>query len=52
MATITRFEDIEAWKTARQLTNLLYEFSNKGPFSRDFGLRDQVRRASISILRI
>ena len=50
MTTIMRFEDIEAWKTARQLTNLVYKLSNKGGFSRDFGLRDQMRRASISVL--
>jgi four helix bundle protein len=50
MPTITRFEDIKAWKTARQLTNLVYEFSGQGKFARDYGLRDQIRRASVSIM--
>ncbi len=50
MTTISRFEDIEAWKTARQLTDLIYAQTGQGNFSRDFGLRDQIRRASVSIM--
>jgi four helix bundle protein len=50
MSTIKRFEEIEAWKTARELARLVYAMSNQGEFSRDFGLRDQMRRASVSIL--
>ena len=50
MATIVRFEDIDAWKTARVLTNLIYECSKLGEFSKDYGLRDQIRRASVSIM--
>jgi len=50
MATIERFEDIEAWKDARELTKLIYETWNSGDFSRDFGLRDQIRRASVSVM--
>jgi four helix bundle protein len=50
MTGISRFEDIEAWKSARQLTNLVYGHTNQGVFSRDFGLRDQIRRASVSIM--
>ena len=50
MATIKRFEEIEAWKTARQLTNAVYELSGTGRFSRDFALRDQIRRSSISVM--
>ena len=50
MAGISRFEDIEAWKTARQLTNAVYALTNLPVFNRDFGLRDQIRRASISIM--
>ncbi len=49
MFAITRFEDIEAWKTARQLTNLVYAHTNQAGFNKDFGLRDQIRRASVSI---
>jgi len=50
MTTIHRFEEIEAWQTARELTRAVYSISQKGAFSRDFGLRDQMRRASVSIM--
>lgn len=50
MAGITRFEEIEAWKTARQLTNMVYNFGNQAGFNKDFGLRDQIRRASVSVM--
>jgi four helix bundle protein len=48
MATIQRFEDIEAWQKARVLTRQIYEVTSRGPFARDFGLRDQIRRAGVS----
>ena len=44
MATIERFEQIEAWQEARKLTNALYELTSEGKFARDFGLRDQIRQ--------
>ncbi len=50
MATFKSFEDIEAWQKARELTNRVYDASDKGAFARDFGLRDQIRRACVSIL--
>lgn len=50
MPTITRFEEIEAWQTARELTRLIYSYTEEGKFSRDFGLKDQIRRASVSIM--
>ena len=50
MAKIERFEDIEAWKRARVLTRRLYQKTNTGEFARDFGLRDQIRRAGVSIM--
>ncbi len=50
MATIERFEEIDAWKKARELTRLVYDHSRKGDFSRDFGLKDQMRRACVSIM--
>lgn len=50
MATFQSFEEIEAWQKARQLTKEIYEVSNKNLFARDFGLRDQIRRASSSIM--
>ncbi len=50
MAGITRFEEIEAWKTARQLTALIYKMTEQGAFARDFGLKDQIRRAAVSVM--
>ena len=47
---IVRFEEIEAWKEARTLTQQVYNLTNEKLFSRDFGLRDQIRRASVSIM--
>ncbi len=50
MATIVRFEDIEAWQTARELTRQVYDLTRHVEFARDFGLCDQMRRASVSIM--
>ena len=50
MATISKFEDIEAWQLAREMTKMIYAISNDGAFAGDFGLRDQIRRASVSIM--
>ena len=50
MATITRFEDIEAWKTARELTRMVYAFTEQGIFAKDFGLKNQIQRASVSVM--
>ena len=50
MATINRFEEINAWNTARDLTNLIYRLSDQDNFNRDFGLRDQIRRAALSVM--
>jgi len=49
MATITRFEDIEAWQIGRELKRKVYARSKVGEFARDFALKDQIRRAAISI---
>jgi four helix bundle protein len=50
MARISRFEDIEAWKHARVLTKAIYDMSKVGAFAKDFALRDQIRRASVSTM--
>jgi len=47
---IERFEDIEAWKAARDLASRIYEATRKEPFKRDFGLRDQIQRAAVSVM--
>lgn len=50
MSAFKAFEEIEAWKKARELTREIYGVTDTGSFARDFGLRDQIRRASVSIM--
>lgn len=50
MPTIVRFEDMEVWQAARELTRLVYKLTCSELFSRDFGLTNQMRRASVSIM--
>jgi len=50
MSTIVRFDEIQAWQTARELTRLVYRLSGQGVFAKDFGLRDQIRRAAVSVM--
>ena len=47
---IKEFEEIEAWKRARGLTEKIYKLSARKGFNRDWTLKDQIRRASISIM--
>jgi four helix bundle protein len=49
MARIERFEDLRIWKLAREVANGLYALSANAAFSRDFVLRDQIRRAAVSM---
>jgi four helix bundle protein len=48
MSNIAKFEDIVAWQKARELTREIYARTKLGQFARDFGLRDQIQRASVS----
>ena len=50
MAGTKRFEDSEAWQKARELARAVYAMSSEGPFARDFGLRDQIRRSAVSVM--
>ena len=50
MTTIRRFEDIQAWQEARILVKQICTLTESGAFSKDFGLRDQLRRASVSVM--
>lgn len=43
------FENLDVWKNSRVLNKTIYDFTNRGSFSSDFSLKDQMRRASISI---
>jgi len=50
MGRINRFEDLEAWKLAREINKDIYKITRNGDFGRDFGLRDQIRRTSVSVM--
>jgi len=47
---VERFEDLIAWQKARQLTVEIYRITAQGEFAKDFGLRDQIRRAAVSVM--
>lgn len=47
---VKEFEELEIWKLARELTNQVYAMSGKGDFGKDYGLRDQIRRAAVSVM--
>lgn len=44
------FEDLEAWQAARKTVNLVYDLTRQGLLVRDFGLKDQIQRASVSVM--
>ena len=50
MPTVNKFEDLEIFQTARALTRLIYTVTNARAFAKDYGLRDQMRRAAVSIM--
>ena len=50
MASIKSFEDLEIWKEGRKINREIYSLTQKHSFSKDFALKDQIRRASISIM--
>jgi four helix bundle protein len=50
VAIVERFEDLIAWQRARALTTEIYRVTSQGDFARDFGLRDQIRRAAVSVM--
>ena len=50
MSNIERFEDIEAWEKARSLVKGVYQTTGEGKFAKDFSLKDQIRRAAVSII--
>ena len=47
---IKNFEELEIWKDSRALTRGIYQLTRDPKFSKDFGLRDQIRRASVSMM--
>lgn len=48
--SIKYFEDLSIWKLSRELTNRIYKATGADEFSKDFGLKDQIRRASVSVM--
>jgi len=50
MSKIGKLEEIKAWQEARDLVKEIYSVTSKGRFIRDLGLRDQIRRASVSVM--
>ena len=50
MAKIERLEDINAWQKARELVRIIYDVTKERDFAKDYSLKDQIRRASISIM--
>jgi len=50
MASVHRFEDIDAWQEARKLTKTSYALTQTGRFAKDWGLVDQLQRASVSVM--
>ena len=47
---VARFEDLLAWQKAKQLCVDIYRVTGSGRFARDFGLRDQIQRAAVSVM--
>jgi len=47
---VEKFEDLVAWQKARELTKQIYEITKQGSFSKDYGLCDQIRRATVSVM--
>jgi len=47
---VEKFEDLESWKAARDLTNEVYSITQREKFLKDYGLKDQIQRASVSIM--
>ena len=50
MAGVSGFEEIKAWQKTREMTRMIYQVSKQGDFYKDFGLRDQIRRATSSVM--
>ena len=50
MGTVRRFEELECWREARELVSVVYELTKKCGFSKDFELKNQVRRSAVSVM--
>lgn len=50
MGKFSKFEEIQAWQKAKDVTLAIYQITSSSEFAKDFGLKDQIRRASVSIM--
>ncbi|MGI8883848.1 MAG: four helix bundle protein [Pyrinomonadaceae bacterium] len=50
MAKFNKFEEIQAWQKAREVALLIYQTTANANFAKDFGLKDHIRRASVSVM--
>jgi len=50
MAAAKRFEELRVWQSARIMVQQVYQITREGSFARDFGLRDQIQRAAVSVM--
>jgi len=50
MTTINQYEEIRGWQKARELTKFVYNLTQQGAFARDYGLKDQIQKAAVSIM--
>jgi len=46
----SKFEDLIFWQRARELTSLVYTYTQNGNFKKDFGLKDQIQRSSVAVM--
>ena len=49
MAKVQKFEELKIWQVAREVAKRVYELTRRGEFAKDFGLKDQIQRAAVSI---
>jgi four helix bundle protein len=45
-----RFEDLVFWQQAREMTRLIYALTQRDGFAKDYGLKDQIQRAAVSVM--
>lgn len=47
---VKTFEDLQVWKDARKFVKSIYELTSMKKFKKDYGLKDQIQRAAVSIM--
>ncbi len=50
MSKFNSFEEIKAWQKAHEVTLLIYKITNNNEFTKDYGLKDQIRRSAVSVM--